>query len=74
MASWRLPGSFWAAVGRKMACKTAPDAPETALGSVLAALGLLLAPIWAVLVRPGGPLEIFGCSGEGLREAIVALF
>ena len=49
-------------------------APEAFLGSVLAALGPLFAPLWAVLVRPGGPREVLGGSREGLREATVAFF
>ena len=74
MASWRPPGSFWAAVGRQMASKTAPEAFLGGAGLGLGALGPLLAPLWAVLVRPGGPWEALRGSRAGLREVIVAFF
>ena len=47
---------------------------QKCLRAVLAALGSLLAPLWAVLALPGGPREAPGGSGEGLREAISVLF
>ena len=40
----------------------------------MAALGPLLAPLWAVLALPGCPRKAPGGSGEGLREAILVLF
>ena len=52
----------------------APDGcQDCSGGAVLAALGPLLAPLWAVLALPGGPREAPGGSGEGLREAMLVL-
>ena len=69
-----LPGSLRGALGRQFGARW-PGRPLrkrswTALGAVLAALGPLLAPLWAVLALPRGPREAPGGSGEGLREAL----
>ena len=70
MASWRP----WAAVGRQMAAKTAPEAllggSWGGLGGSWAALGASLGRLGPARRSPGGP----GGSGEGLREAISVLF
>ena len=68
------PGAFGLQLGDSWHARPLRKRSWAVLGSVLAALGPLLAPLWAVLVRPGGPREVLGGSGEGLREAIVAFF
>ena len=71
-------GSFWAAVGRQLACKTAPEAflggAGVGLGRSWAALGASLGRLGPPRRSPAGPWEVVGSSGEGLREAIVAFF
>ena len=44
--------------------KSVPRKAVAFLGSVLAALGPLLAPLWAVLVRPGDPREAREAPGK----------
>ena len=71
-------GGLRGALGRQFGARW-PGGPLrrrswAALWAVLAALGPLLAPLWAVLALPGGRREAPGGSGEGLREAILVLF
>ena len=81
MASWRPPGNSWAAVGRRMACQTSPEAllggAWVGLGDSWASLGASLGRLGALLVRLKlvlGRCSLPGRGAGGLREVIFAGF
>ena len=68
MAPWRPPEGSWAAVGRQMPAKSAP---EPLLGAILAALGPLLGRSWPLLARSWGLLGLsWGLLGRSWQREL----